>query len=71
MCWLESSRQQVACCRESSSQQNFIVENFLVDRNFWPGTRQSNMAASLFLEILPGYWPKNLLLRKCSVIKFC
>ena len=28
------------------------------------------MAVSLFLEILPGYWPKILLPKKCSVTKF-
>ena len=66
MCLLESSQQQVACCQESSSQQNFVVEDFLSNRIFWLGTRQSNMVVSLFLEILPGYWLKKLLPRKCS-----
>ena len=48
-----------------------LLRNFSVNRIFWQGTRQSNIVVHLFLEILPGYWPKDLLTRKCSVIKFC
>ena len=70
-CCREFFSQQVACCRGSSSHQNCVVKNFPSNRIFWPATRQSNMVASLFLEILPGYWPKHLLPRKSSVIKFC
>ena len=71
ICWLESSQQQVACYQKRSSQQIFGVKNFLSNRIFWSETRQSNMVVSLFLEILPGYRPKKLLHKKCSVIKFC
>ena len=48
-----------------------MSEYFLGNNNFLPVTRQDNMAVSLFLEILPGYWQKLFLPRKYSDIKCC